>query len=163
MVEKLSERAILFLCISVSTWYLGDAIMIYFRRWRNRFNESKNLPSKNISPNFGCDERFYVGSTESWFFPAYCFFCLKKQILIFVWSLSLCYTMVGLWIYCPKILCIQKIAEIGYFTIKNITNTHKKFLLNCESWQIFALISLLNVYCPTKPMLIDTLQNLYDR
>ena len=75
---------------------------------------------------------------------------------IFVWSLSLCYTMVGLGIYCPKILCIQKIAEMCYFTIKNITNTHKKFLLNCK---IFALISLLNVSCPTKPMLIDTLQN----
>ena len=58
----------------------------------------------------------------------------------FVWSLLLCYTMVGLGIYCPKILCIQKIAEIGYFTIKNITNTHRNFLLNCESWQIFALI-----------------------
>ena len=55
---------------------------------------------------------------------------------IFVWSLSLCYTMVGLGIYCPKILCIEKIAEIE----KNITNTHKIFLLNCESWQIFALI-----------------------
>ena len=39
--------------------------------------------------------------------------------------------MVGLGIYCPKILCIQKIAEIGYFTIKNITNTHKKFTNFC--------------------------------
>ena len=45
---------------------------------------------------------------------------------IFVWSLSLCYTMVGLGIYYPKILCIQKIAEIGYFTFKNITNTFAK-------------------------------------
>ena len=69
---------------------------------------------------------------------------------IFVWFLSLCYTVVGFGIYCPKILCIQKIAEIGYFTIKNITNTHKKFLLNCESWQIFALISLLDGFFSNK-------------
>jgi hypothetical protein len=65
--------------------------------------------------------------------------------------------MAGFGIYCPKILCIQKIAGI-----KNITNTHKNFLLNCESWQswqIFALISLLNVFLPMKSMFIDTLQN----
>ena len=53
--------------------------------------------------------------------------------------------MVGLLIYCPKIPCIQKKAEIGYFTIKNITNTHKFFLLKCENLQVFALITLLNL------------------
>ena len=31
----------------------------------------------------------------------------------------------------------------------------KKFLLNSESWQIFALFSLLNVFSSTKSMLID--------
>jgi hypothetical protein len=58
----------------------------------------------------------------------------------------LCCIMVGLGIYCPKIFCIQKIAEI-----KNITNSHKNFLLNCGSWQIFALISLLNVFLQRNP------------
>ena len=59
----------------------------------------------------------------------------KRNPDIFVWFLSLCYTMVVLGIYCPKILCIKKIAEI---------KTHYKystnFLLNCESGQIFAFI-----------------------
>ena len=73
---------------------------------------------------------------------------------IFVWSLSMCYTMAGLRIYCPKILCIQKIAEI-----KNITNTHKNFLLNCKSWQVFCLNFTSKCFFPMKSMLIDALQN----
>ena len=72
--------------------------------------------------------------------------------------------MVGFGIYCPKILCIhKKNPEIVYFTIKNIKNTRVKNS-NKYSWKVFAklwkltnsytLISLLNVFCPTKPMLV---------
>ena len=72
--------------------------------------------------------------------------------------------MVGFGIYCPKILCIhKKTQEIVYFTIKNIKNTRVKNS-NKYSWKVFAklwkltnsytLISLLNVFCSTKHMLV---------
>ena len=34
-----------------------------------------------------------MGSTETWFFPVYCLFCLKKQILIFLFDSYHCATL----------------------------------------------------------------------
>ena len=59
----------------------------------------------------------------------------KRNPDIFVWSLSLCYTVVGLGIYCPKYFAFKKFkAEIVYFIIKKITNTHKKFF--AKLWKL---------------------------
>ena len=67
--------------------------------------------------------QFLSGGTESWFFPVYCLFCLKKQILIFLFDSYHCATLWLVWGFIA-LKYFQKIADICYFTIKNITNTH---------------------------------------
>ena len=52
------------------------------------------------------------GGTESWFFPVYCLFCLKKQILIFLFDPYHCATLWLVWGF---------IAQ-KYFTFKNSKN-----------------------------------------
>ena len=65
----------------------------------------------------------------------------------FIWSLSLSYTMAGLGIFFPKIICFQK----------------KNILLKWECWPSFALIysnPFSECFLCYKPILLDNLQKL---
>ena len=58
---------------------------------------------------------------------------MKKQNLIFLFDP---YHYAPLWLdwgFIDQNTLHSKIAEIGYFIIKNTINTYKKFLLNYES------------------------------
>ena len=72
-------------------------LKIYVLRLRNVQNDCYSIIfGLKMMLKFGQEKNFspcLTGGTESWFFPVYCLFCLKKQILIFLFDSYYCATL----------------------------------------------------------------------